>query len=444
MKEALHTMSSKEIDRLAVIQKTKGKQLTRKEAARLLGLSSRQVTRLAQAFNKHGPLGLQSKRRGKKSNRGFSDEVKKRILDLVAEYYRDFGPTLASEKLLEYQEIEISKESLRQWMIMAGLWKGKRRKAVVLHQQRTRRPCFGELVQIDGSHHDWFEGRAPRCCLLVFVDDATSRLVQLYFVESETTEGYFIATKDYIKSYGRPVAFYSDKHGIFRINMIEPQNGTGMSQFGRAMRDLGINIICANTPQAKGRVERVNGTLQDRLIKEMRLRKINNIEEANQFLPEFITDYNKRFSVSPASLIDAHRKSCPNQESLDLIFSWQCERILSKNLEFSYKNTIYQIRGEGKGYRMRKSKVKICDDRSGKITIIYQNRSLDYVTLSKQERILAPIISSKEIEKTVDEYKLDGRTSGHKPKENHPWKRYDLVAARKKRTNMASASASER
>src|SRR3970040_2403205 len=230
-----------------------------------------------------------------------------RILNLLKTKYRGFGPTLAHEKLVEKEKLKLSDESVRQLMIAEDLWKPRKVKKVVTHQLRERRACFGELIQIDGSPHDWFEGRAAACVLLVFIDDATGKLVQLRFVESESFFSYAGAAEEYFRRYGKPIAFYSDKPGIFRVNLPSAGSGDALTQFGRAMQELDIQIICANTPQAKGRVERVIQTLQDRLPKELRLRGISNRMAGNAYLPEFIVDFNRRFAVEPRSSVDAHR-----------------------------------------------------------------------------------------------------------------------------------------
>ncbi len=246
-------------------------------------------------------------------------------------------------------------------MIEWEYWKPKRHKKVKIHQSRDRRECFGELIQIDGSPHDWFEGRASKCCLLVFIDDATSQIVGLRFEPSETTAEYFRLARECIERNGLPLVFYSDKYGVFRVNIPDAQ-GDCETQFGRACKNLGIELICANSPQAKGRVERANNTLlQDRLVKEMRLAGVNDMEAGNSFLPTFMKNHNRRFAVMPRSDVNAHRQTLPSSEALDLIFSYQDERTLSKNLELSYNNVIYQIKTATTGYRLRGANVKICD-----------------------------------------------------------------------------------
>ena len=429
MKEALQTMSLKEINRLEVLQKTEAKVIKRKEAARQMGVSVRQVIRLVKAYRSEGPTSLISKRRNKSGNRRHGDTFKQTIMGHVRNTYHDFGPTLAAEKILERHGLSINKETLRQWMIEADLWKGKPRKKRVIHQQRARRPCLGELVQIDGSPHDWFEGRSEKCCLLVFVDDATRRLMQLLFVETESTQSYFNATRAYLKQHGRPVAFYSDKHGVFRVNRSEAKSGTGETQYGRAMKELGINLIFANSPQAKGRVERANLTLQDRLIKELRIRKINDRESANSFLPEFIKDYNKRFAVDPADKTDAHRRSMPGDETLNLIFSVQSLRRLSKNLELSYNNSLYQISTPGQGYGLRQAKVTVCDDQNGQVVLVYKNRKLSYNLLDKKNQPARPS-DTKQINHLVDR-QVRKNASQYKPKADHPWRQYEKISKQK-------------
>ena len=246
-------MSKRELTRHDILQRLIDKRLTQQQAAAILALSVRQVKRLAKAYRKDGASGLISKRRGRPSNNQLSLQVKEQATDLIRSTYHDFGPTLAHEKLVETHGLRLSRESVRQVMVAEGLWQAKRAKRPTIYQLRERRACYGELIQIDGSPHDWFEGRAPACTLLVFIDDATGRLMQLLFVEAETTFAYFAALRQYFAQHGRPVALYSDKFGVFRVNIPNALSGTGLTQFGRAMQELSIELICANTPQAKGR-----------------------------------------------------------------------------------------------------------------------------------------------------------------------------------------------
>lgn len=415
------TMSKKEISRVEILLQLKNHQLTQIDAAKRLKLTPRQIRRLQKSYAQNGAKGLISKRRNKASNNQLPSDVKNIALQLLRTTYHKFGPTLAHEKLTEKHQLKLSVEALRSLMIKEKLWKAKSRKEVAHHQLRTRRPCFGELVQIDGSPHDWFEGRGEKCCLLVFVDDATSKLVQLRFTPLESTQSYFDATESYIKQFGRPMAFYSDRHSIFRINTEEAEDSSGETQFGRAMRELDIELICANSPQAKGRVEQANRTLQDRLVKELRLKNISTLEAANAYLPIFIADYNNRFACVPASENDAHRKSLPTEEVLNQIFSFQTTRIISKNLEISYNNIIYQIQTTSKGYGMRKAKVTVYE-RDNAITLIYKRRKLNYKIFDKNNRP-AKIVDAKQINKVIN------LKVSYKSPADHPWRKYSPKVA---------------
>ena len=386
MKTELLQMSGKEIDRLAIIQRLEARAINQLEAAKELTLDPRQVRRLQKKYRTQGASGLISKRRGRASNNQLSVECKTQAICLLKQHYSDFNPAFAHEKLTEAHGLKLSVESVRQLMLSEALWKGKKRKAIVIHQTRERRCALGEMVQIDGSHHDWFEGRRDKCCLLVFVDDATSRIMHLRFEEQETSEGYCRATEGYIMEHGRPLSFYSDKYGVFRVNHAEALKSTGETQFGRALRELGIKLLCANSPQAKGRVERLNGTLQNRLVKELRLRHISDIATANQYLPEFMKDYNERFAVAPQNPIDAHQRIIPDEKTLKLILSPRHQRILSKNLELSYNNVIYQIQVEKPSYAMRGASVTIIDQQEGAAILVYKGKQQAYKTRDKHNR----------------------------------------------------------
>ena len=292
---------------------------------------ARQIRRLKAAYSSKGAKGLLSKKRGQPGNHQLPLALKELCITLISQNYSDFRPTLATEKLAECHNLHVSRETVRQWMIEANLWTPRDERLKRAYQPRYRRECHGELVQIDGSQHRWFEERASKCTLLVYIDDATSQLMNLYFTQVESTFTYFEATKQYLLKHGKPVAFYSDKHSTFRTNKKGELGGDGITQFGRALNELNIDIICANSCQAKGRVERANQTLQDRLVKELRLRGISTIEDANAYASEFIKDYNRRFGKPPKSDHDAHRPLQTN-EDLKEIFSWQEERTLSHNL----------------------------------------------------------------------------------------------------------------
>jgi transposase len=409
-------MSKKELTRVEVMQRLKAKRLSQAEASAMLGISVRQVKRLVAAYRKAGAKGLVSQKRGKASNHRLNEGVVQAARDLIYEHYPDFGPTLAHEKLVEKHGLKISDESVRKLMITEGLWKPKRAKQVASHQMRERRACIGELVQIDGSDHTWFEERGPRCTLLVFIDDASGQLMELWFVEHESFFGYGEAARHYFQRHGRPVAFYSDKHGIFRVNQNQDQaTGAGITQFGRAMLALNIQIVCANTPQAKGRVERANQTLQDRLVKELRLAGISDPIAGNAYLETFRKDFNQRFAVTPRSAHDAHRPLLA-KDDLDLILSHQETRTLSKNLTLQYDQKFYQIQTERPSYALSKATVMVCQAASGAVHILYQGKPLAYTLFQKAERQSVEVNS-----KTIDD-QLRGQPKTHTPAPNHPWR----------------------
>lgn len=409
-------MSVKELNRLEVMQRLSRKQMSQKEAGTILHLSTRQVKRLLKAYREKGAAGLVSKHRGRRGNNRLAEEVKKQALNLLKTKYQGFGPTLAHEKLVEKEKLKLSDESVRQLMIEEGLWKARKAKKVTVHQLRERRACFGELVQIDGSPHDWFEGRADPCVLLVFIDDATGKLVQLRFAESESFFSYCQAAEGYFRQYGKPVAFYSDKNSIFRVNVPSVGTQPDLTQFGRAMQDLDIEIICANTPQAKGRVERVIQTLQDRLPKEMRLRKINTWQAGNAYLPEFLSDFNARFGEEPRSTLDAHRPLTP-KDDLAHILTWQETRTLSKNLTLQFQKIVYQIQTDRPTYALRNAQVTVCVNAQEDITILYHGKALPD-TIYKQQAKQAKIVSAKQLDHALPEKRLPP-----KPAPDHPWRR---------------------
>jgi len=334
------TMSNNECDRFEIISQVDDKKITRAHAAQMLGLSVRQIHRLVTRYRADGISGLISKQRGKPSNRRYPDSFRDYLLHIVRSEYSDFGPTFACEKLREQHNLHVSVTTLRHWMVADGIWTTRRELKKRVYQPRYRRECYGELIQIDGSDHHWFEDRAPRCTLLVYIDDATGKLMELRFAASESTFDYFQET------HGKPVAFYSDKHSVFRVNKAGATTGSGMTQFGRALHELNIDIICANTSQAKGRVERVNRTLQDRLVKEMRLKGISNIESGNAYLPIFMEDFNQRFGKEPFNSKDVHRP-LGQHDTLDSIMTWQVERTVTNSLTVQYDRVVYLLEPNG-------------------------------------------------------------------------------------------------
>lgn len=432
MKGAI-SMSNKEADRVGVMQRLVNREIRQRHAARILGISTRQVKRLVREYRRFGTTGLVHKGRGRISNRAIPEKEKKQMIDIISNNYADFGPTLAWEKLVECHGIKYSDETVRKLMIEGELWKARRRKIIHLHQLRERRDCLGELVQADGSPHDWFEGRSPKCTLLVFIDDATGKLLHLEFAESESTAAYFRSVRRYLEKHGRPVTFYVDKHGVFRVNTTKGRSAdtsddNGLTQFGRAMTELGIGCIFAESAQAKGRVERVNQTLQNRLVKEMRLKGINNIEKGNKYLPEFIEVFNGKFSVVPKNPANMHRSLLPVHH-LDDILCLKYTRILSKQLSISYGNRIYQVQTERPAYAMRNAPITVHENINGNIKIMYKGQSLTYSIVREQPK--TETADSKHLNIAVDRIsaslgipiKVVNRIPV-KPPMDHPWRQY--------------------
>jgi hypothetical protein len=390
-------MSRLEIDRMTILGDLAEDRIGVSEAATLMGLGRRQVFRLAKAFRHRGPAALSSRRRGQPSNRSYPGVLRTEAIGIIRERYWDFGPTLAGEKLSELHGIHLGRETIRQWMMAAGLWKDRRQRMRPVHQPRHRRDCIGELIQIDGSHHWWFEARGPQCTLLVYIDDATSRLMHLQFVETESTFDYFEATRIYLERYGKPVAFYSDKHGVFRVNKKDAVGGDGMTQFGRALHALNVDIICANSSQAKGRVERANGTLQDRLVKEMRLRGIDTMAAGNAFLPTFMADYNARFAKAPFDERDLHRP-LSGDDDLDDAFAWKEDRTVSKNLTLQYDKVLFLLEPNEVTRSLACKRVMVLDYPDGRFAIRHNGVDLPYRTFDKRQQVnQAAIVENKRL-----------------------------------------------
>jgi len=338
------------------------------------------------AFRAEGAPGLISKKRGRPSNRKTSEAIRSAVLWIVRQNYADFGPTLAAEKLAGEHGFAFSSETLRKWMIAEGLWLDRKQRRRRVHQPRHRRECVGELVQVDGCEHWWFEDRGPQCTLLVFVDDATSRLMHLQFVESESTFAYFHAARAYLEAWGKPVAFYSDKHGVFRVNHPGALGGDGMTQLGRALHALNIDIICANSSPAKGRVERAHKTLQDRLVKELRLAGAASLAQGNALLPGFIADYNVRFAKLPANSKDLHRP-LRDGDDLEDAFAWKEERTLSQALTLQYDKVLFIVEPSEQAKTAIGKRVTVVDYPDGRLSIRYRGVELAYRTFDKIQQV---------------------------------------------------------
>jgi len=383
------TMSMKETERIAIMDKLVAKLMKQKHASRHLGISIRQVQRMVKRYKREGVSGLTHLSRGQIGNRAFSLEKKEQVIALLKKQYPDFGPTFASEKLLERDSIAISKETVRKLMIDEGLWKAHVRKHIVIHTYRDRRPCVGELIQLDGSNHKWFEERGPRCTLIAYIDDATSRIMDGEFADYEGTFTLFSATEHYLLQHGKPLSFYVDKHSTYRINRQatvdeELRDFLPQSQFGRAMGELRIEVIFANSSEAKGRIERLFETLQDRLVKELRLEGISTKEEATKYFREvYIPRHNAKFAELPQDSFNTHRAMLPS-ENLSRIFTVQTKRIVSNVLVVQYKNTRFQLDTTGQyRYLLKKATVLIEESKVGEIVIRHKDEVLPYKVIGK-------------------------------------------------------------
>jgi hypothetical protein len=337
-------------------------------------LTTRQIRRLVARFREGGPEGLVSRKRSRPSNNRVDSVMADRALSIIRERYADFGPTLACEKLWECHGIRLAKETVRRLMMDTGMWVPRRQRPPKVYQPRARRACLGELIQIDGSDHHWFEDRAPACTLLVYVDDATSRLMQLHFTQTESTFSYFEATRAYIERHGKPGALYSDKASVFR-NTSPGKTGNRVTPFGRAMYELNIDTFCANSSSAKGRVERAHLTLQDRLVKELRLRGISAVSEANAYAPAFMAAYNARFAKPPKSDFDADRPLRAD-ESLDMVLTWREPRKVTKSLTVQYDRVMYLLDDTPENRKLIDRYIEVWEYPDGRIELRADGRML--------------------------------------------------------------------
>nr|WP_051062049.1 ISNCY family transposase [Paraburkholderia kururiensis] len=382
----LVTISMNELRRVKIIESVVEGRLSGVRAAEQLGLSERQVSRLRRRFEAAGAAGLVSARRGRPGNRQFSVSLRARVIAIIRERYADFGPTLAREKLHECHGIVLAKETLRQWMYAAGLWVPRAQRPPKVFQPRNRRACYGELIQIDGSDHRWFEQRAPACSLLVFIDDATGRLMTLHFTATESTFSYFEALSKYLGAHGKPVAFYSDKASVFYVKDRSATAGKGVTQFGRALYELNIETFCANSSQAKGRVERANLTLQDRLVKELRLRGISTWEAANAYAPSFVADFNRRFAWAAASDHNAHRP-VRDDEDLRQILAYRVPRKVTNALTVQYDRVMYLLQDTVANRNLIHQYVEVVEYPDGRIEIQADGIVLPYTEYDRIARI---------------------------------------------------------
>jgi hypothetical protein len=410
-------MSQKERKRLVVLAQVKGKQLTLMQAAQVMDVCYRQAKRIWQRYSRRGDEGLVHGSRGRPSGRRKPDKLRLKVLARYEQRYGDFGPTLAAEKL-QAEGFSVDHETLRRWLLAAGQWSVRRRRQQ--HRAwRERKACFGQMVQMDGSHHDWFEGRAERAVLMVMIDDATSRTYAQFF-EEETTHAGFDMVEQWGRRYGLPQSLYVDRDSIYRCERVpsvaEQLSGQQpQTQFGRAMKQLGIELILANSPQAKGRVERRNAVFQDRLVKELRLAGISDVQASNEFLRKhFLPQMNRRWTREPASQADVHR---PLPQPLDVILSWERERVVQRDWTVVCEGRWYQIDKEHEGLNLAGQQVTVRTRRSGKVELVYRGKVLRSKSLSgKPERKREP--------------RRIGRISLSKPLAEHPWRRFGVGAGR--------------
>jgi len=413
------TMSRKERDRLTVMVGVKEKQLTQGQAAGLMGLSYRQTKRVWRRYQAEGDAGLVHRLRGRPSPHRKPPALKARVLARCAEErYADFGPTLMAEYLVQ-EGIAVDHETLRRWQLAAGQ-RTLRRRRQKHRQWRERKPCLGEMVQLDGSHHDWFEGRRAPCVLMVMVDDATNRM-RARFVEQETTRASYDLLEGWARRHRLPRSLYVDRDSIYRCeglpSVAEQLAGKApQTQFGRAMEQLGVKLILANSPQAKGRVERMNGVLQDRLVKAMRLAGLRDLEEANRFLEEeFLPGFNRKFNVPAASALDAHRAVPRN---LDEVLSWEETRVVQRDWTVACEGRWYQLDRQHEPMSLAGRRVIVRRLRDGRVQLVYRGQKLKWRALPGRPQRAKPQPSQdRAVEVT--------------PAAEHPWRRFGGAVGRK-------------
>jgi transposase len=403
-------MSQKERQRYLVLDRVVRSELRLSFAVKMLGISYRHGKRLLAGFRERGEAALVHGLRGREGTRRSDPAIKNKVIEVCREKYSDFGPTLASEKLAESDGLAVHPETLRLWLIEAGIWTATKRRSRH-RRRRERRACFGELVQLDGSHHAWFEERGPKCCLITLVDDATGR-THLLFTEDEGTFAVMAGVQGWVKLYGAPQALYTDRLKTYLTDreptVLEQLAGQEpQTQFGRACAELDIRIIAARSPQAKGRVERKHGLTQDRLVKELRLAGISTITAANKFVAKWLPGINERFSVAPADGADGHRP-VPIGLDLDAIFCRHEERIVGNDWVLRYNNQFLQIVKQP-DLPPSGSPVMVRQWEDGRLEIWFKNRRLRHETLAGRPERVKPV-------------KLAPLPKAHTPPAEHPWR----------------------
>jgi transposase len=400
------TMSRRETKRLHIIHQALDKRISQAKAAELVGLSSRQLRRMIKRVREEGDDGISHRSRGKASNRRLSQKVKDNVLKLYRKQYSGCGPTFVCEKLSDVHQIKLGDETLRLWLNEANI-PYEKRKGRKHRQWRERKHHFGEMVQMDGSHHAWFEGRGNECVLMGYIDDATGTVYGRFY-DYEGTMPAMDSFNRYIKRYGIPQSVYLDKHSTYKSTtkqsiQDELEDKKPMSQFERSLAELGVTVRHANTPQAKGRVERLFRTLQDRLVKEMRFAGIKRVGQANEFLETYLPMFNRQFRVKPASNIDVHQPALHKRE-LDKIFCIREERTLRNDFTIAYNGKLYQIKDAVKA-----QKVAVEERMDGSLHIAHRGLELNYREIKKRavkEKLQKPLL-------------IDRRYQSP----DHPWKR---------------------
>lgn len=408
-REDMIMVRAEELKRYQVVGKIFDKNINQQEAAKLLGITDRQVRRLVRRVRIEGERGVVHRSRGRRGQRRIAEAVRSRILDLYRERYQGFGPTLASEKLWELDHARVSDETLRLWLMTEGLWTANRRSKLKDRSWRARKDKFGEMVQMDGSHHAWLEDRGPKLVLMGYIDDATSRFHGKFF-EYEGTKPAMGGLRSYAGKYGLPGQVYLDKHSTYKNNHKKKrcanwvfEDKESLTQFERACRQLGIEVIHANSPQAKGRIERVFRTLQDRLVKEMRLKGVKTLEEANRFLEEYLPKFNAKFAVEARVAGDVHR-SIDKAVKIDEILSVQVEHVLRNDRTVLHDRKLYQVLS-----KTRARRVVVFEYLNGQMAVKYDGSRLPFKAIDQRP---APLPKPP--------YKIKRRYWQHRRK-NSPW-----------------------
>lgn len=406
--EGILTMSQKEADRLKIISQIESKAMSVEQGAELIGISPRQTYRVLKRIKQEGSKGIIHKLRGKKSNRGYPEELKKKVIEIYRADYSDYGPTLYSEELVKSHKISLDHETIRKWLRAKAITTSMRKKRPH-RKKRERRSCFGELIQFDGSHHDWFEARGAECCLINCVDDSTGK-VYLKFAVSENTQDVLLTLWEYVNKHGIPRSIYTDKYSVYKAE-------GRLTDFGRAMKELNIETIFANSPQAKGRVERVNRTLQDRLVKALRRQDISNIAEANKYVQKrFISEYNSKFAVN-TEVPDAHRRT--TGYDLKNIFCYKTSRQVRNDYTINLAGGYIQLlKGTAVLPRPRQC-VTICKWLNGEMHIYFNDKELSFAYLK-------------------DKPAKKGYKVRAVPKD-HPWRRWNQKLTDDKQRNYLAA-----